>query len=187
MDNVDSIPGTAGVERERALEVVMAEHESALLRYAARILRDPNVAQDVVQDVFIKLYQGWRNGAQPARTIKSWLFRVTHNTAIDHIRKESRLRGLHERQAEEVNPVQAPQQTIDVANREAMQLALQQIEKLEASEQQVVVLRLQEGMSYREIAEITNRSEGNVGCILHNAMKKLAAGLKRAGVTLGGD
>ena len=187
MENAESIAGATGMDRERAFEAVMAEHESGLLRYATRILRDADAAQDVVQDVFIKLYDGWRDGAQPARTLKSWLYRVTHNGAVDHIRKESRRRLLHERQAEEMNPTSGPDQHKKLADREAAALALAQMRALEPGEQQVVVLRLQEGMSYREIAEITKRSEGHVGCILHHAMKKMAAGLKRAGVTLGGD
>jgi DNA-directed RNA polymerase specialized sigma24 family protein len=45
-----------------------------------------------------------------------------------------------------------------------------------------VILRLQEGLSYQEIAGITGRTEGNVGCILHHAVKKIAAGLKKSGV-----
>jgi RNA polymerase sigma factor (sigma-70 family) len=187
MDEAESITGNAGMDRETAFEAVLTEHESGLLRYAARILHDPDAAQDVVQDVFIKLYNGWRNGAEPARTLKSWLYRVTHNAAVDHIRKESRLRVLHEKQADEMSANRGPSLRKEVADREAMQLALQQMQALEAGEQQVVVLRLQEGMSYREIAEITKRSEGHVGHILHHAMKKMAAGLKRAGVALGGD
>ena len=57
----------------------MAEHEAGLLRYAARIVNDEGLAQDVVQEAFIKLYLGWKNGSYPGRSLKSWLSRVTHN------------------------------------------------------------------------------------------------------------
>lgn len=170
---------------ERAgIEALIAEYESALLRYAARLVNDPTAAQDVVQDVFMKVCKHWTNGARPAPQMKAWLYRVTHNAAVDHIRRESRLKGLHERQAEEVAPAVPASQHRDMADKEAVALALDQIDRLDPREKQVVLLRLQEGLSYREIAEITRRSEGNIGNILHHALKKLAAGLRKAGVSL---
>lgn len=182
MEQRESSSDFAGSTGETTVEDVVAQYESALLRYATRLVNDSSAAQDVVQDVFIKLCRSWRNGVQPGAQLKSWLFRVTHNAAVDYIRKESRLRVLHERQAEELAPTAPARQTRDIQAREAMELALEHLKRLDPREQQVVVLRLQEGMSYREIAEVTQRSEGNVGCILHHALKKLAASLRRAGI-----
>jgi RNA polymerase sigma-70 factor (ECF subfamily) len=173
----------AGVfNREEELEMIISEHEAGLLRYATRLLNDPNTAKDVVQGTFIKLCQGWQDGARPAKQLKGWLYRVTHNGAVDYIRKESRLKVLHETQAEETGMSEPPRQRGALQRKEAMDLALEHMRKLKPEEQQVVILRLQEGMSYREIAEVTKRSEGNVGCILHHAVKKLAKSLKQAGV-----
>jgi RNA polymerase sigma-70 factor (ECF subfamily) len=176
--NSDSTGSAGGID----VEDVVAEYETALLRYAVRLVNDTSAAQDVVQDVFIKLCKSWKNGAQPGPQMKSWLYRVTHNAAIDYIRKESRLRLLHERQAEEMisPPDKSPRRKLQA--KESMELALEHLKRLDPREQQVVILRLQEGLSYREIAEVTQRSEGNVGCVLHHAMKKLATSLRRAGV-----
>ena len=185
METVESRTADGPVDRERALERVMAEHEAGLLRYAARLVSDASTAQDVVQEVFIKLYRGWTDGARPAQSLKSWLYRVAHNAAVDHIRRESRLRVLHERQAETTDPAAPARQHREVEAKEAMHLALTHVKRLSPGEQQVVLLRLQEGLSYREIAEVTRRTEGNVGCILHHALKKLSASLRQAGITLG--
>ena len=78
--------GSAG-RREALMEAVVAEHETALLRYAARILNNPTTAQDVVQNVFIKLFRAWPKGMKPSKQLKGWLYRVTHNEAVDHIRR----------------------------------------------------------------------------------------------------
>lgn len=67
-----------------------------------------------------------------------------------------------------------------------MEQVLAAVRKLDLTEQQVVLLRLQEGLSYQEIGGITGRSEGNVGCILHHAVKKLGRWVQREPAVPGG-
>jgi len=177
------------------MEVIVAEYETVLLRYATRILNNPFTAQDVVQNVFIKLFKGWRKGTQPSPRLKGWLYRVTHNEAVDHIRRESRLRILHDKQAEETGD-SCPDGRNCPDKGEKKELVLLHLKKLSPREQQVVLLRLEEGLSYREISEVTGRSEGNVGNILHHAVRKLSESLREAesgrrqaesGIPIGGD
>jgi len=181
MDSQEHTATFGGPDGAKELEEIMEQHQSGLLRYATRILRDPQAAQDVVQNTFIKMYQGWKKGTEPGPQMKGWLYRVTHNNAVDHIRKESRLRVLHKDHAAESATEYPAKQRKQVEKNEAMKLALAHLDQLDPSEKQVVVLRVEQGMSYKEIAEITRRTEGNIGCILYNAMKKLAKGLKEAG------
>ena len=160
-------------ETMEELKVVMAEHQAGLLRYAGRILNDHAAAQDVVQDVFIRLHQGWRNGHQPAKSMGAWLYRVTHNAAVDHVRKESRKRLLHERQAEEA-PLATPAaqlRDLDAAERQAF--VRRYVRELSEPEQQVLLLRLQEGLSYQEIAEVTGVAQGTVKSRLFRARQAL--------------
>ena len=172
-------PGEKGAspDRLRGMEAIVREHETALLRYATRILNNADTAQDVVQNVFIKLFRSWQGDGRPADKVKPWLYRVTHNEAVDHIRRESRLKLLHERRAME--PVMECPDGINCepAPGERRELVLQRLKRLHPREQQVVLLRLDEGLSYRDIAEITGRSEGNVGNILHHAVRKLSKSL----------
>ena len=58
---------------------------------------------------------------------------------------------------------------------------LRHLKRLHPREQQVVLLRLEQGLSYHEISEITGRSEGNVGNILHHAVRKLSTILQKEG------
>jgi len=168
--------------REEQMEAIVAEHETALLRYATRILNNPYTAQDVVQNTFIKLFKHWQEGMKPSENLKGWLFRVTHNEAVDHIRRESRLRTLHEKHAEEERAACPDGQNCPGKNEDRKQLVLRYVRKLSDREQQVMILRLEEGLSYREISAITGRTEGNVGNILHHAVRKLSERLKEAGV-----
>lgn len=170
--------------RVRRMEAVMAEHETALLRYATRILNNPISAEDVVQNVFIKLFTAWPPGMRPTGKIKAWLYRVTHNEAVDMVRRESRLRLLHEKHAEEVSEACRDQHHCGASSEEKHALVLSLLKKLHPREQQVVLLRLEEGLSYDQISEITGRTRGNVGNILHHAVRKLSQNVKRAGVIL---
>jgi RNA polymerase sigma-70 factor (ECF subfamily) len=174
-------------ERDRAvlMEAIMTEHESGLLRYAARLVNNPDTAQDVVQNVFIKLYRSWPEGMKPSPKLKSWLYSVTHNEAVDTIRRESRLKLLHEKHA---GDPAANTQCADgvhcnaASDDDRRAVVMQYVRKLHPRQQQVLLLRLEEGLSYSEISAVTGRSEGNVGNLLHHAVKELAARLKRAGV-----
>ncbi|MFH0909574.1 MAG: sigma-70 family RNA polymerase sigma factor [bacterium] len=164
------------------LETIMAEHESALLRYAARLVNDPGAAQDVVQDTFLKLLRGWTDGARPTRSLTSWLYRVTHNHAVDYIRRENRLKILHRAHLDASPDTTPPQQHKELERKDALRLALEHVRQLDPAEQQIVILRLQEGMPYQQISEITGQSESNVGFILHHAVKKLSKSLAKAGM-----
>jgi RNA polymerase sigma-70 factor (ECF subfamily) len=170
----------AGVQDAAWVEAVVTEHEKPLLRYAMRLVNSPVAAQDVVQNVFIKLVQTPQAQTLEPGGLKGWLYRVTHNEAVDWIRRESRLHLLHERQS--ADPVfGAPAAADDPdPHQERLQLVLAEMRRLRPHEQQVLLLRLQEGLSYSEISAVTGRSEGYVGNILHHAVKKLSGRLARA-------
>ncbi len=163
--------------RQGMIETVVAEHETGLLRYAARLVNDPTAAQDVVQNVFTKLFQKWPPGMQPSKQLRSWLFRATHNEAVDYIRRESRLRKLHTKHAEERATTCPDGIHCDPTTEERKAIVLRHLNALLPRERQILILRMQEGMSYREISQVTGRSEGNVGNILHHAVKKLSSRL----------
>lgn len=162
----------AEAEIKGRMEEIVKQYETPLLRYAARIVNSPSLAQDVVQNVFIKLFRGWEPGMKPSAGLKCWLYRVAHNEAVDFVRRESRLRIVHEKHAED--PADRSQDCHEDNNRDRKQMVLKHLKKLQPSEQQLILLRMEEGLSYKEISEVTGRSEGNVGNILHHAVKKLS-------------
>lgn len=163
---------------EARLEALMNEHQAGLLRYATRFLNNADAAQDVVQEVFIRLCRNWDPAACPLEKLRFWLYRLAHNVAVDYARHENRLRRLHQDHAD-----------VESANRGSgrdperrKQLVLQNLDRLDPPERQVLLLRLQEGFSYKEISDVTGRTEGNVGCLLHHAVRKMALALRTQGV-----
>jgi len=175
-----------GRERARrlaAFDSVVSTYEGSLLRYAARVLGNPNAAADVVQNTFIRLFRKWNDALEPSPQLSSWLYRVAHNCAVDHLRREARRRDLHHRQADEQPDYVPPDRGPGFRISEAAARAAAALQTLSLRERQLVVLKVYEEKTYREISDITGLTVSNVGYILHHAMKKLAAELEANGST----
>ncbi|MBL7076117.1 MAG: sigma-70 family RNA polymerase sigma factor [Kiritimatiellae bacterium] len=169
---------TSRAHRLEAFEAVVRHYESALLRYAARVLNDPDGAQDVVQDSFIRLLHRWKGEMEPSGQMTNWLYRVAHNCAVDHVRKIARRSLLHRRVAEEREQTVAPDRGQEFRVSDQAARAAAALQTLDLRERQLVVLKVYEEKSYKEIGAITGLSTGNVGYILHHAMRKLARALE---------
>jgi len=143
----------------------MRTHERPLMRYATRLLGDVESARDVVQDSFLKLCS--QSSEQLDGHLKAWLFTVCRNRSFDLLRrKDGRMETLQEHEA--------AIETVDtVAEQEESGRVRDQIRTLPDRQQEVLRLKFQEGLSYREIAAITDASVSNVGFLLHTALKTL--------------
>ncbi|MCX7818040.1 MAG: sigma-70 family RNA polymerase sigma factor [Kiritimatiellae bacterium] len=171
------MPTSGAAAGTPTLDGVIREQERPLLRYATRIVRDHAAAQDVVQTAMIRLCRHWAMlSATPARIVP-WLYRTVRNAAVDHIRREERRRRATEAMAREVTAPASPSPGPD-ERRRWVEL---QLEQLSTGEREVLVLRLEHGLSYRQIADVTGRTVGNVGCLLHNAVRRISAALKARG------
>jgi RNA polymerase sigma factor (sigma-70 family) len=166
-------------ERITAFELVVGHYETPLLRYVARIVNRGDIAQDVVQNTFIRLFRKWEEEMVVSPKISSWLYRVAHNCSIDHLRSESRRRTLHRSQAKERPEFTLPDRGKGFQISDAAANAAEALKTLDEREKQLVVLQVYEEKSYKEISEITGLTVSNVGYILHHAMKKMAAHLKK--------
>jgi len=161
-------------ERDRGdaawFEAVVREYEGPLVRYAQRLLGDSHRAQDVAQDTFLKLCREPRD--KLAGRLRAWLFSVCRNRAMDVLKKEHRMTTLSEQQAQgcvgcDGEPAAAMERQEAVA-RAAAALAV-----LPANQQEVIRLKLQDGLSYREISEVTGLSVSNVGFLMHQGIKTI--------------
>ena len=145
---------------------VLKEHEGPLLRYATRLTGNLETARDVVQDTFLKLCR-----EKPERLnshLPEWLFTVCRNRAFDVLRKERRQQELPEDLPATGPTPSAAAETNDV---------LQALDQLPANQQEVIRLKFQNGLSYREISRVTNLSVSNVGFLIHTGIKSLRRSL----------
>ena len=165
-------PAESGAPEEpRAwIHRAVERHEWRLVRYAARITRDVERARDVVQEAFLRLLREDRSRVEPV--LAEWLFAVCRNLALDIAGKEKRMRFLEDHSARlETCPGPAPEAAAEaVETRDAL---LRLLERLPAAQQEVLRLKFQEGLSYKEIGRVTRRSVSHVGVLIHQALKSI--------------
>jgi RNA polymerase sigma-70 factor (ECF subfamily) len=126
-----------------------------LYRYFVCVLGDPSEAEDLTQEVFLRLFKHWRRGGKTQRP-RAWIFRVAHNLVVDRRRKKSPFESLDEKEQKSVmeraaDPgLNAEQHLLGREQEDLLQAALRHLTQ---QEQECLHLRA-EGLSYREIASV---------------------------------
>ena len=186
---VRSLEAVPGPEQDRILvtqtlegdlgayEELVGRHHAVVTRIAARVVGHDE-AEDVSQDAFLRAFHRL-DGFRGESSVRTWLLRIAHNAALDHLRR---------RRAEPVDPASLDETPADESVRlPAERLELRErVERLEGKLQPlspphrtVLVLRDVEGLSYDEVAAITETPLGSVKGRLHRARRELI-GLLRA-------
>lgn len=163
------------------LETLFAALETPLLMYAMKLVQQNAVAQDLVQEAFVRLHAEFEGVRQP----KPWLYRTVHNLASNHHRKHRKIVPLAKTDDDGNDidwPDDAPTPDQALQRLEAADYARRSLETLDERSRHLIRLKFEERHSYRRISELTGISIGNVGYILHNALKTLAKDLKEKGV-----
>ncbi|MCX7419814.1 MAG: sigma-70 family RNA polymerase sigma factor [Planctomycetia bacterium] len=155
---------------ESWIQVSVAQWESDLLRYARHLTGDVERARDVVQETFLKLCQQDRE--QLDGHLVEWLFTVCRHGALDVRRKEQRMTTMTlDAVMESVSLDPLPD---DVAEKQdESNRVLRLMAGLPPNQQEVLRLKFQHSLSYREISSITGLSETNVGFLIHVGIKRL--------------
>ena len=164
------------------LRSAMSDFEMPLTKYAVSILGDLEQARDVVQDTFLKLYK--QDPEKVRKKVKSWLFTVCRNHCYDLIKRNRRTSNLGEDEISYIasnddNPFQVisfleGREEID----EKIKILYSLIEELPSRQREVMRLKFQANLSYKEIAETIGISTSNVGFVMHSALKKLREDMK---------
>ncbi len=157
-------PGSA-----QDIEALVDAHQNGLIRYAYRLLRSRELAQDVVQDAFVRYLREPLDYGEP-RQRAAWLYKVTHNLCIDLVKRESKRGEIYDR-LEQSAVAELP--VVEILATERWERLERLLEGLSDNQRVAVVLFFQEGLSYKEISEVTGLSMSNVGMLLHRGLKKL--------------
>lgn len=175
---------SAEAPRWETIEELFAALESPLLSYALRLVRELGVAEDVVQEAFMKLHAQFEEVREPRR----WLYRTVHNLALSHQRHADKIVPLNLPAGEgtqSVTDFADPQPLPDeqIARWEGIGLVRLSLETLDDRSRELVRLKFNEDLSYKEISTRTGLTVGHVGYLLHHALKAIAAELAKTGVT----
>ncbi len=153
---------------EEIIDHALERYERPLISYAKAITGEIESARDAVQETFVRLSR--QDLASLSPRLAPWLFFVCRNCALDHCRKIVRFSGepvSEDHPSADPSPAQQAQ-TSDETTRLRGMLA-----RLPERQRELVQLRFEAGLSYREISDATRLSISNVGVQLHEALKRL--------------
>jgi RNA polymerase sigma-70 factor (ECF subfamily) len=152
-------------------------HLDALYRGALRLTRDPDKAQDLVQDAYARALR-YQHSYQPGTNMKAWLFAIMRNLYWDRFQKASREAvsiddigefALYDQMRDDLG--EGPE--AEVLDRIARGEVVEAIEKLNPLHREVVLLVDVEGFSYKDAAKILGVPIGTVMSRLHRARQQL--------------
>ena len=146
----------------------MERYESPLIRYATSILGDMERAREVVQDTFLKLCT--QAPERVEQHLAQWLFTVCRNRAFDVRKKDHRMQPLSEADLE-TRPARGPRPLALLEREEALERVFELVDSLPEKEREVLTLKFQCDLSYREISRVTGLSVSNVGFLIHTGVK----------------
>jgi len=179
MSTTSSDQDAANLGARDSLAELFAALESPLLLYARKLVHHADIAEDIVQEAFLKLHAH----ADTVRQPRVWLYRTVHNLAMNQLRSARKVVALDAGQpgGQETTDAQ-PLPDEYIQRMEAIGQVRLCLDTLDGRSRELLRLKFEEELSYQQMSERTQLSIGHVGYLLHHALKDLAAELKKAGV-----
>jgi RNA polymerase sigma-70 factor (ECF subfamily) len=159
-----ALDGDAG-----AFEELVRAYQAPIYYLALRYVRDEGAAADLAQTTFLKAFQGLR-GFRHGSSVKTWLYRIVINLCKNYLRDRGRKR---EDSLGEMDPPSTANPLQELIAHEDQRLLVQAWGRLPERQRLTVMLKVNEGMKYREIAEVLGCSVGTVKANFHHACTRL--------------
>ena len=185
--DTDLISRAAGGDSS-AFQALVERHRSMVYRVAYQFAGNHHDAEDIAQEVFIKVYRSLDRFRQDAQ-LTSWMYRIVMNACIDHRRRHRPGVAAPFGEEAEQRMLNTPEERPDPEERayagELGQVLESEIGRLPNGQRVVFVMRHHQGMKLSEIAEALGLAEGTVKRQLHAAVHRLRQALTQANVTAG--
>lgn len=162
-----------------AFNRLFARHTRAVINFAYRFVRDRQAAEELAQEIFLRVYEG-ASGYQVQAKFTTWLYRIATNVCLNEIRKP-RFKALHEplapeRLQEARHPGGGPDRIVE--QQAISQVLRKALGQLPEKQRTAFILNKYQEFSYSEVAEIMKTSEKAVKSLIHRAREALAERLK---------
>jgi RNA polymerase sigma-70 factor (ECF subfamily) len=158
----------------RAFEELVRRYERPIYYLALRYVREEQAAADLAQTAFLKAYEGLR-GFRRQASFKTWLYRIAINLCKNYLRDQGKKKWDS---LGEMDPPSTANPLHELIEHEDQWVLAQAWAKLPEKQRRTVSLKVQEGMKYREIAEVLGCSVGTIKANFHHACTRLRAMLQ---------
>jgi RNA polymerase sigma-70 factor (ECF subfamily) len=165
---------------ERAFTIIVRTYEQPVFNYVLRLTGDRSLAEDLTQEVFLRVFQGLPSFSLRSR-FTTWLFQVTKNRVLDELRAlERRPRALVA--LEDVPPLEVVDAPLE--RTETIQAVWRAVEELNPDLKMALLLRDVVGLSYTEIAETLEVTLATVKWRIYKAREEVQLALQRDGLAV---
>lgn len=172
-----------------AFQSLVERHRSMVYRVAYQFAGNHHDAEDIAQEVFIKVYRSLDRFRQDS-LLTSWMYRIVMNACIDHRRRHASAGAAPFGEEAELKMLNTPEESPDPEDRayagELGEVLEAEIGRLPPGQRIVFVMRHHQGLKLCEIAESLGLAEGTVKRQLHAAVHRLRQALSHAHVGAGG-
>lgn len=160
------------------LTEIYDQYYQRVRKFILHTVRNEWLADDLVQETFIKVNQNLENLRDPAK-LQAWIFRIAHNLCQDYFRQQGKSANLGiDEVSEETVPSKAPTTQQELEQGQMRKCVFGLVNRLPESLRSVIILSDVSEFNQKEIAEILGITVGNVKIKLHRARKKLKAMLE---------
>lgn len=153
---------------ENTLADIYDAFSAGLYRYAFRLIGDGQTAEDIVSEVFQRFLIALRSGAGPRQHLRAYLYRATHNLAVDHHR-----RHRPELELDGMMPDAGENPEVSSERAAAAQRARAALWLLTPEQRQVILLKFFEGLDNEEVAAAVEKPVGAVKSLQHRGLQAL--------------
>ncbi|MBT5016701.1 sigma-70 family RNA polymerase sigma factor [Candidatus Peregrinibacteria bacterium] len=138
--------------------------------------------EDITENIFVRVWENIDKYTPGKHPFSAWLFRIAHNLVVDHYRFHRKHISLRERLPQHVS--QSDDDPADWASQRLNQTQVREaLLELKEPYQQVLVLKFLSSFSNKEIAEVMDRTEGNIRILQYRALKALRVILEKKGMS----
>jgi RNA polymerase sigma-70 factor (ECF subfamily) len=147
---------------ENALALLIKKHESKIFGFIYSKISDRDISNDIFQDTFIKVIKTLKsNSYNEEGKFLPWVMRISHNLIVDHFRKTKKMPMFRETEEFSIFSIMTDN-TLTIENKiisEQVEKDLKRlIEELPADQKEVLIMRMYQDMSFKEISELTGVS-----------------------------
>ncbi|MGB3775699.1 MAG: RNA polymerase sigma-70 factor [Leeuwenhoekiella sp.] len=174
-DDNDFLVGQLKKGEERAYMYLINQYHKKLHAYANGLINDQALAEDIVQNVFLKTWR-FRKKLDAYPSVKKFLFRSIYNEFLDTYRKNKAVTLLEQKYVESLD--QILEEENEIALEKMINLIKKEVRKLPPSCKKIFILSKEEGLTYMEIAEHLNISTKTVEAQITKAFKILRTKLR---------
>ncbi len=175
---------------DSALELLYDRHSSAVFSLSLRIVRDQQVAEELTQEVFIRVWQRASSFRDDKGRVRSWMLRIARNLALDEIRRQQSrpLRVYYESPSEHLVPEvvdNSPGPNEIVLNRARREQILRMLVELPVSQREVIEMAYFGGMTQLEIADYKGEPLSTIKTRMRLGLQRLRSDLLARGIQPG--